>query len=69
MILMGSGIGVVIEAWKVRLYSHPLRHEQILITAIPMQITKAVDISLGPAPAGAWIPYKLVIKGMCKYIR
>ncbi|PIL36949.1 hypothetical protein GSI_00641 [Ganoderma sinense ZZ0214-1] len=41
MILMGSGIGVVIEAWK---------------------ITKAVDISLGPAPAGAWIPYKLVIK-------
>ncbi|KAI1786678.1 cleft lip and palate transmembrane 1 [Ganoderma leucocontextum] len=41
MILMGSGIGVVIEAWK---------------------ITKAVDISLGPSPPGAWIPYKLVIK-------
>lgn len=42
---------------------------QILTTPISIQITKAVDISLGPAPAGAWIPYKLVIKGMCEYVR
>ncbi|TFK81513.1 cleft lip and palate transmembrane 1 [Polyporus arcularius HHB13444] len=41
MILMGSGIGVVIEAWK---------------------ITKAVDISLVPSPAGSWLPYKVDIK-------
>ncbi|TFK25929.1 cleft lip and palate associated transmembrane protein [Coprinopsis marcescibilis] len=41
MILMGSGIGVLIEAWK---------------------ITKAVDISLIPAPPGSLLPYKLDIK-------
>lgn len=64
---MGSGIGVVIEAWKVCAV-YLLHHVQILTTLILMQITKAVDISLGPAPAGAWIPYKLVIKGMCEYV-
>ncbi|KAK7470267.1 hypothetical protein VKT23_001700 [Stygiomarasmius scandens] len=41
MILFGSGMGVVIEAWK---------------------ITKAVDISIVPAPAGSLLPYKLDIK-------
>lgn len=41
MILMGSGVGVLIEAWK---------------------ITKAVDISVIPAPAGSVLPYKLSIK-------
>ncbi|KAJ3559212.1 hypothetical protein NM688_g478 [Phlebia brevispora] len=41
MILMGSGFGVLIEAWK---------------------ITKAVDITLVPAPAGSLLPYKLDIK-------
>ncbi|KAJ2917482.1 hypothetical protein MD484_g2929, partial [Candolleomyces efflorescens] len=41
MILMGSGMGVLIEAWK---------------------ITKAVDISLVPAPPGSVLPYKLDIK-------
>ncbi|KAF9450961.1 cleft lip and palate transmembrane 1 [Macrolepiota fuliginosa MF-IS2] len=41
MILMGSGVGVLIEAWK---------------------ITKAVDISVAPAPAGSLLPYKLDIK-------
>lgn len=41
MILMGSGMGVVIEAWK---------------------ITKAVDISVIPAPPGSLLPYKLDIK-------
>ncbi|KAJ3495697.1 hypothetical protein NLJ89_g10588 [Agrocybe chaxingu] len=42
MILMGSGMGVIIEAWK---------------------ITKAVDITVIPAPAGSLLPYKLDIKG------
>ncbi|RDB19820.1 Cleft lip and palate transmembrane protein 1 [Hypsizygus marmoreus] len=42
MILFGSGMGVLIEAWK---------------------ITKAVDISIIPAPAGSLLPYKLDIKG------
>ncbi|KAG5639698.1 hypothetical protein H0H81_005881 [Sphagnurus paluster] len=41
MILFGSGMGVLVEAWKV---------------------TKAVDISVIPAPAGSLIPYKLDIK-------
>ncbi|KAF7294328.1 hypothetical protein HMN09_01161900 [Mycena chlorophos] len=41
MILFGSGIGVLIEAWK---------------------ITKAVDISVVPAPQGSLLPYKLDIK-------
>ncbi|CAA7258577.1 unnamed protein product [Cyclocybe aegerita] len=41
MILMGSGMGVVIEAWK---------------------ITKAVDITVVPAPAGSLLPYHLDIK-------
>ncbi|TFK43833.1 cleft lip and palate transmembrane protein 1-domain-containing protein [Crucibulum laeve] len=41
MILMGSGMGVLVEAWKV---------------------TKAVDISVIPAPAGSLIPYKLDIQ-------
>jgi len=41
MILMGSGVGVLVEAWK---------------------ITKAVDISIVPAPAGSVLPYKLSIK-------
>ncbi|KAL4263239.1 CLPTM1 family protein [Pleurotus pulmonarius] len=41
MILMGSGMGVLIEAWK---------------------ITKAVDISVIPAPAGSMLPYKLDIQ-------
>jgi hypothetical protein len=41
MILFGSGMGVVIEAWK---------------------ITKAVDISIVPAPAGSLLPYKLDVK-------
>ncbi|KDR84065.1 hypothetical protein GALMADRAFT_236703 [Galerina marginata CBS 339.88] len=41
MILMGSGMGVLIEAWK---------------------ITKAVDISVIPSPAGSRLPYKLDIK-------
>lgn len=41
MILMGSGIGVLIEAWK---------------------ITKAVDISVVPSPAGSLLPYKIEVK-------
>ncbi|KAJ7693835.1 cleft lip and palate transmembrane protein 1-domain-containing protein, partial [Mycena rosella] len=41
MILLGSGTGVLIEAWK---------------------ITKAVDISVIPAPAGSLLPYKIDIK-------
>ncbi|KAI0921653.1 hypothetical protein AcW1_004436 [Taiwanofungus camphoratus] len=41
MILMGSGVGVLIEAWK---------------------ITKAVDISVVPAVASSWFPYKIDIK-------
>ncbi|CDO71393.1 hypothetical protein BN946_scf184908.g151 [Trametes cinnabarina] len=41
MILMGSGIGILIEAWK---------------------ITKAVDISIAPSPAGSWLPYQILIK-------
>ncbi|EIW76278.1 cleft lip and palate associated transmembrane protein [Coniophora puteana RWD-64-598 SS2] len=41
MILLGSGMGVLIEAWK---------------------ITKAVDISIGAAPPGSTLPYKLEIK-------
>ncbi|THV08204.1 cleft lip and palate associated transmembrane protein [Dendrothele bispora CBS 962.96] len=41
MILFGSGMGVLIEAWK---------------------ITKAVDITIVPAPAGSLLPYKLDIK-------
>ncbi|KAI9069253.1 cleft lip and palate transmembrane 1 [Trametes sanguinea] len=41
MILMGSGIGILIEAWK---------------------ITKAVDISIAPSPAGSWLPYQIQIK-------
>ncbi|KAF9006686.1 cleft lip and palate transmembrane protein 1-domain-containing protein [Cyathus striatus] len=41
MILMGSGMGVLVEAWK---------------------ITKAVDISVIPAPVGSLLPYKLDIK-------
>ncbi|KAF8559459.1 cleft lip and palate associated transmembrane protein [Imleria badia] len=44
MILLGSGMGVVIEAWKA---SH---------------ITKAVDISVVPSPAGSKLPYMLSIK-------
>ncbi|KAF9534114.1 cleft lip and palate associated transmembrane protein [Crepidotus variabilis] len=41
MILMGSGMGVLVEAWK---------------------ITKAVDISVVPAPAGSLLPYKIDVK-------
>ncbi|KAF9266255.1 cleft lip and palate transmembrane 1, partial [Marasmius fiardii PR-910] len=41
MILFGSGMGVIIEAWK---------------------ITKAVDISLVPAPTGSLLPYKISVK-------
>ncbi|KAF9567398.1 cleft lip and palate transmembrane 1 [Agrocybe pediades] len=41
MILMGSGMGVLIEAWK---------------------ITKAIDISLIPAPPGSLFPYKVDVK-------
>lgn len=41
MILFGSGMGVLIEAWK---------------------ITKAMDISIVPSPAGSRFPYKIEIK-------
>jgi len=41
MILFGSGMGVLIEAWK---------------------ITKAVDISVIPAPPGSLLPYKVDVK-------
>ncbi|ESK86816.1 cleft lip and palate associated transmembrane protein [Moniliophthora roreri MCA 2997] len=41
MILFGSGMGVIIEAWK---------------------ITKAVDISIVPSPAGSTLPFKLEVK-------
>ena len=60
MILMGSGMGVVIEAWKVRKFdSSPL--SRCLIQS--PQITKAVDISIKPAAPGAIFPYRLDVKG------
>ena len=79
MILMGSGVSVAIEAWKVRsltvAHAHcscvrfsrgnPLRPA----VRVELQITKAVDISVGPAPPGALLPYKLIIKGMFAYTR
>lgn len=60
MILFGSGVGVLIEAWKVSTYCI-----QVLFASIhPLtQITKAVDISIIRAPPGSTIPYKLNIKG------
>ena len=64
MILMGSGIGVVIEAWKVRgPQRRPSDRSCLRLLTASAQITKAVDISLAPAPAGSLLPYKLDIKG------
>ena len=60
MILMGSGVGVLIEAWKVIIFL-PSEMYQILI---PCQITKAVDISIVPAGPGSRFPYRLDIKGI-----
>jgi hypothetical protein len=60
MILMGSGMGVVIEAWKVRptllsAYSAEwlVRHE----------ITKAVDVKLVASQPGSILPWKVIFAG------
>lgn len=62
MILFGSGMGVLIEAWKVRTYHISLAMPPM--SEFPFQITKAVDISVKPSPAGSRFPYRLDIKGM-----
>ena len=59
MILLGSGMGVVIEAWKVWFLSF----EYISPLCSFDQITKAVDINLVPAAAGSVLPYTIEIKG------
>lgn len=62
MILMGSGVGVLIEAWKVcllRLGSYVWGR----VLSCLRQITKAVDISVTTADPGSVLPLKLVIKG------
>ena len=62
MILMGQGMGMVIEAWKVRFYIILFNKKLVFIILPDQQITKAVDIKMVPAPPGALIPYKLDIK-------
>lgn len=59
MILMGSGMGLLIEAWKV--CNLVMLLHRLLNTAY--QITKAVDISVIPSTGGALLPYKISIKG------
>jgi hypothetical protein len=59
MILMGSGMGVVIEAWKV----HKEHCHEVELSWFYSQITKAVDISVIAAPSGSTLPYMLSIKG------
>ena len=61
MILLGSGMGVVIEAWKA---SHVIRPIYPAYTDPTGQITKAVDIRIVASPAGSVLPYMLSIKGM-----
>jgi hypothetical protein len=60
MILMGSGMGVLIEAWKV-ITLHQSYFSSLLTVK---KITKAVDISLKQSPPGSLLPYQLDIKGM-----
>ena len=55
---MGSGMGVIIEAWKVII---PINFFFLLTLE---KITKAVDIKLIQSPPGSLLPYKLDIKGM-----
>ena len=66
MILMGSGMGVLIEAWKVIDLGFSVSVTPHFLTLF-LQITKAVDISLVPAPQGSVLPYKLDIKGTSVY--
>lgn len=66
MILMGSGMGVLIEAWKVIDLGFFFLSYAAFLTLF-LQITKAVDIRLVPAPAGSTLPYKLDIKGTSVY--
>ena len=63
MILLGSGTGVAIEAWKVRRFMPELEDRGHSHPASYAQITKAVDIVLAPAPAGSVLPWKIEIKG------
>ena len=59
MILMGSGMGVVIEAWKVI-----TPHKSYFSLLTVKKITKAVDIRLIQSSPGSLLPYQLDIKGM-----
>lgn len=62
MILLGSGVGVLVEAWKVQFPPHCSRgYAEAAATCD--QITKAVDIRVIAAPPGSTIPYKLDIRG------
>ena len=60
MILMGQGIGIVIEAWKVGCSVMSLK---IFVEKL-LKVTKAVDIKLIRAPAGSLLPFKLDVKGI-----
>jgi hypothetical protein len=62
VILFGSGVGLLIEAWKVRL---SVCYSTLTDCATDkIQITKAVNISVAPAPPGSIMPYKLDITGI-----
>jgi hypothetical protein len=61
MILMGSGMGLLIEAWKVRmelLFAYP--HDSDLGRE---QITKAVDIKIVASQPGSLLPWQVVFAG------
>jgi Ran GTPase-activating protein (RanGAP) involved in mRNA processing and transport len=54
-----SGMGVLVEAWKVSEHGG----DCVLSTNGAKQVTKAVNINLIPAPAGSTLPYKIQITG------
>jgi hypothetical protein len=61
MILLGSGAGVVIEAWKVIINHSGIETGSVSHSS---QITKAVDIRVITSPPGSLLPYKLDIRGL-----
>lgn len=60
MILLGSGMGVVIEAWKASTF---VTDYLACANHTTSQITKAVDIRIVPSLGGSMFPYSLSIKG------
>ena len=61
MILMGQGVGMLIEAWKVNIFFSFTFYKGFGLTK-GLKITKAVDIKLVSAPAGSVLPYKIEVK-------